>query len=95
MRLDDEGMHVKDFKEPWANSHSDSQANSYWYNLYYDGALIERFILVSIDGARAELPLPNVGTHEVEPLIYKVADIFDENNTLDDYMRRSGLSLKV
>ena len=88
-------MHVKDFKEPWANSHSDPTANSYWYNLYYDNALIERFVLVSVDGARAELPLPKASTTEVEPLIYKVAEIFDEGNTLEEYMEKSGLSLKM
>ena len=94
VRWDDEGMHVKDFKEPWANKHPDPTANSYWYDLSYDGALIERFILVSIDGARAELPLPIRNTLEVEPLSYKVAEIFDELNTLEEYMQRSGLSVK-
>ena len=94
VRWDDKGMHVKDFKEPWANKHPDPTANSYWYDLSYDGALIERFILVSIDGARAELPLPIRNTLEVEPLSYKVAKIFDELNTLEEYMQRSGLSVK-
>ena len=94
VRWDEEGIHVKDFKEPWANKHPDPMANSYWYDLSYDGALIERFILVSVDGARAELPLPDRNTLEVEPLIYKVAEIFDELNTLEEYMRRSGLSVK-
>ena len=94
VRWDDEGVHVKDFKEPWANKHPDPTANSYWYDLSYDGALIERFILVSVDGARAELPLPDRNTLEVEPLIYKVAEVFDELNTLEKYMRRSGLSVK-
>ncbi len=94
MRWDDEGVHVKDFKEPWANKHPDPTANSYWYDLSYDGALIERFILVSVDGGRAELPLPDRSTLEVEPLIYKVAEVFDELNTLEEYMRRSGLSVK-
>jgi len=94
VRWDDEGVHVKDFKELWANKHPDPTANSYWYELSYDGALIERFILVSVDGGRAELPLPDRNTLEVELLIYKVAEIFDELNTLEEYMRKSGLSVK-
>ena len=94
VRWDDEGVHVKDFKEPWANKHPDPTANSYWYDLSYNGALIERFILVSVDGARAELPLPDRNTLEAEPLIYKVAEIFDELNTLEEYMKRSGLSVR-
>jgi hypothetical protein len=94
VRWDDEGIHVKDFKEPWANKYPNPTANSYWYDLSNDGALIERFILVSVDGAWAELPLPDRNTLEVKPLIYKVAEVFDELNTLEEYMRRSGLSVK-
>jgi len=94
VRWDDEGIHIKGFKEPWANKHPDPTANSYWYDLTYDGALIERFILVSVDGARAELPLPDRSTLEVKPLIYKVAQVFDELNTLEEYMGRAGLSVK-
>jgi len=69
-------------------------ASSYWYDLSYDGALIERFILVLLDGGKAEIPLPDPKTLEVGPLVYKVAQIFDENNTLDEYMKKSGLSVK-
>jgi hypothetical protein len=94
VRWDDEGRHVKDFREPWANKHPDSSASSHWYDLSYDGALVERFILVSVDGARAELPLPDRNTLEVEVLNYRVAQIFDELNTLDEYMQRSGLIVK-
>lgn len=95
VRWDDEGIHVKGFKKPWANNHSDPTANSYWYDLSYDGALIDRFILVSVDGARAELPFPGGNTLEVEPLTYKVAQIFDGQDTLDEYMKRSGLHVKT
>jgi hypothetical protein len=94
VRWDDEGIHVEDFKEPWANKHTDPTANSYWYDLSNDGALIERFILVSVDGERAELPLPDRNTLEVKPLIYKVAEVFDELDTLEEYMLSSGLSVK-
>jgi hypothetical protein len=47
-----------------------------------------------VDGFRADLPLPNINTLKVEPLIYKVAEIFDENNSLETYMARSQLTLK-
>jgi len=94
VRWDDAGIHIKDFKEPWANKNQDPTATSYWYDLFYDGALIDRFILVSVDGGRAELPLPNPATLEVEPQNYKVAQIFDEHNNLEEYMGRAGLSVK-
>jgi hypothetical protein len=79
VRWDDVGIHIKDFNASWANNHPDPTAKSYWYNLSYDGALIDRFILVSVDGGKAELPLPHPATLEVEPLVYKVAQIFDEH----------------
>ncbi len=94
VRWDDEGKHNDNFQEKWANKYPDPSASSYWYGLSYDGVLIERFILVSVDGARAELPLPDVNTLEVKPLTYKVAQIFDESNTLAEYMHRSGLTVK-
>jgi hypothetical protein len=94
-RSDDEGLHVKGFNEPWATQHADPVANSYWHDLTYDGALIERFILVSVDGARADLPLPDRNTLEVEPIAYTIAQIFDRLDRLDDYMQRSGLRVKV
>lgn len=94
VRWDDEGKHNDNFQEKWANKHPDPSASSYWYDLSNDGVLIERFILVSVDGARAELPLPDINSLEVQQLPYKIAQIFDELNTLDEYMRRSGLIVK-
>jgi len=91
-RYDDEGIANKDFKEEWANKHPDSSAKSYWYNLSYDGSLIERFILVSVDGSRAILPLPDIEYLTVKKLPYKIAKIFDTTDTLENYMKKSGLS---
>lgn len=95
VKWDDDGLHNRKFQETWANKHPDPSASSYWYDLAYDGALIERFILVSVDGSRAALPVPDRTTLEVEPLNYQVAQIFDSQNTLEEYMRRSGLSVKI
>ena len=94
VRWDDEGKHNDNFKEEWANKYPDPRASSYWYDLSNDGALIERFILVSVDGARAELPIPDINTLVIQPLPYKIAQIFDELNTLDEYILRSGLTVK-
>ena len=94
VRWDNEGKHNDNFQGKWANKYPDPNASSFWYDLSNDGALIERFILVSVDGARAELPLPDINSLEVKPLTYKIAQIFDELNTLDEYMRRSGLTVK-
>ena len=89
----DDGIHNDDFQEAWANGHPDPSAVSYYYNILFDGNFIHRLILVSVDGHRATLPLPNTQTMQVNPFDYKIAQIFDATNTLDDYMRRSRIHL--
>ncbi len=91
---DDNGIHTRDFSESWAIMQPDQTAISYWYDLSYDRGLIDRFILVAVDGGQAELPLPDPATLEVELLAYKVAQIFDEHDTLQEYMDRTGLHVK-
>ena len=94
VRSDDTGIRDKDFNQPWMAALSDSSATSCWFDLSYDHALIDRFTLVFVDGDKAELPVPDPTTLEVEPLDYKVAQIFDENNRLDEYMAKAGISVK-
>ena len=94
VRSDESGIRDKDFNAPWMAALSDPTATSYWFDLSYDHALIDRFTLVFVDGSTAELPVPDPATLEVDPLDYKVAQIFDENNTLDEYMAKAGLSVK-
>ena len=94
VRSDDDGLRDKDFNEPWIAAFSDTTATSYWFDLSYDSALIDRFTLVFVDGGKAELPVPDATTLEVDPLDYTVAQIFDENDTLDEYMAKAGLSVK-
>ncbi len=91
VRSDEAGIRDKDFSAPWMAAFSDATATSYWFDLSYDSALIDRFTLVFVDGGNAELPVPDATTLEVDPLDYKVAQIFDENNTLQEYMAKAGL----
>jgi hypothetical protein len=89
----DEGIQNEDFREPWANRHPDNHATGYWHDLYYDGQFIERYILVAVDGARARIPPPNLKTKKIEPLNYRIAQIFDVSGTLDEYIERSKIEL--
>lgn len=98
MEHSEQGIQRGDFREPWANRHPDQSATGYWCDLYYGATIIERFVLVAVDGARALLPMPKRGLpgerpDSVLPLDYQVARIFDTLGTLDEYMRRSGLKL--
>jgi hypothetical protein len=92
-RSDEAGMHDKDFSEPWVAAISGTTATSFWFDLYYDSGLIDRFSLVFVDGGKAKIPVPDASTLEVDPLDHKVAQIFDENNALEEYMSKAGLSV--
>lgn len=71
-RHTDEFVHNGDFYEKWANKFSDPHAASYYYHLYLGATRLKEFILVSVDGGRALLPLPKYATDlSVEPLRYK------------------------
>lgn len=87
----DEGIQNANYCDEWANRHADSKAAGYWYDLYYDGNLIDRFILVSVDGGRANLPAPNWQTGKIHQMEYKVALINDVLGTVDEYIERSKL----
>lgn len=96
----EEGTQCEDFREPWANCYPDSRASGYWVDIYYGVSHIisMRSILVSVDGARATLPIPRQKgvsgqITEVLPLDYKYAQIFDSLGTLDEYMWQSKLTL--
>ncbi|EOI7480601.1 hypothetical protein WFP10_20055 [Yersinia enterocolitica] len=98
----EEGAQCEDFREPWANCHPDSRASGHWVDIYYGVSHIisMRSILVSVDGARATLPIPRQKgvsgqVTEVLPLDYKYAQIFDSLGTLDEYMWRSKLTLAL
>lgn len=93
--FDRSGVHREHFKEDWATNFPDPDATSYWHDLYYGATLLHRFILISVDGARASLPVSKSRQDfSVSTLNYKVAKIHDTLGTLDQYMWRAGLYLE-
>ena len=91
----DEFIHNDDFREKWANKFPDPHATSYYYHAYYGATRLKEFILVSVDGGRALLPLPkSVMDLSIEPIRYKIALIFDRFGSCDEYMKRAGLFLE-
>ena len=91
----DDGIQNENFVDKWANCHPDKKAIGYWYELHYDGAFIDRKILVSVDGGRASIPPPKPGTSVVSKNDYHFAKIHDTLETLDEYIQRSGLEVGV
>lgn len=89
---DESGKQCEDFKEPWANEFPDPHARGYWVDISYDRALIDRVILVSVDGGRAMLPVPKSRNDLiVSNRAYVIARLFDTLSTLDEYMRIAGM----
>jgi len=93
-KFGEDGIQCQDFREGWANRHPDRSATGYWYDLYYDGAFLDRIILVAVDGARAMIPPPDFKSGKIKIYNYRVAQIHDSLNTLDEYIRRSGLDVE-
>ena len=92
MSHSDDGVQQENFVEGWANKHPDPKAVGLWCDLFFGSTLIERFVLVGVDGMRALLPPPRKPSDdEVQRLDYKVAKIHDTLGTLDEYIKRSGL----
>lgn len=81
------------FHEEWATKHPDSHAYLYGYSLYYNSSLIKKYDLVSVDGGRATLPLPRVGTNSIARKDYRFALIINEGEILE-YIHRSGLIIE-
>ena len=87
------GTHNCNFKEMWANQFPDPSAASYYAKLYYGYTLIKTYILVSVDGSRAMMPLPDRSSLIVPKECYFIASIFDRSGTLDEYIARGALTV--
>lgn len=83
-----------DYREDWANDFEHGHATGYYYNVKYGNTIIERVILVSVDGGRALLPAPMIGTKEVSKLAWAVAELFDTLGSLIKYADAAGLRRK-
>jgi hypothetical protein len=89
----DDGIQCEDFQEPWANCYRSPKATGYWYDLFYDGSFIDRIVIVSVDGTRANIPCPNIRTGLIDKYNYVVAKMFDVLENLDEYLLSSGLEV--
>lgn len=81
--------------EDWATKHPDPNAYRVTYEIYYGASFVKEVLMVSVDGHRATLPLPDRNTLKVKSQDYSFAQIVDQLGTLEEYMKRTGLEVEV
>ena len=82
------------FNEDWATQHPDPKAEKVEYTIKYGSSFVARKTLVSVDGGRATLPMPDVKTKKiVSKDDMNFAKIVDIGNRTDEYIERSGLTV--
>lgn len=80
--------------EDWATMHPDPNAYRVIYEIYYGASFVKEVLMVSVDGHRATLPLPDRNTLKVKSHDYSFAQIVDQLGTLEEYMKRAGLEVE-
>lgn len=81
------------FFEEWANRHPDKRADYLEYQIKYNGTVIEKIALVAVDGYRAMLPLPKLGTNIIERKYLNFANVVYSMGSNEEYVYRSGLEI--
>ena len=97
------------WEEDWAHF-PDRSIRGYWADIFYAGMLIERHLLLSVDGGRCFLPAPTpivddsdlsnvkVLGQEVDRIQHNLARIIDGLrggvSEYDSYFRQSGIQLR-
>ena len=93
--IDDSDCQCEEFNEDWAVSHPDSHAMRHELQIMYAGNCVASVPVVSVDGGRARIPMPNLANKEVSYREYKVARIGSQgNDRLDEYIKRSKLRVE-
>ena len=90
---------VEDFDEPWVPG-AGGRTNSYEWWLTYQNSPVELFVVVSVDGGRANIPVPDNGyqgggTPTLTERKANLGRIFDQHvlNSFDDYISRSDVEI--
>lgn len=85
----------REFNEEWARNFPDKNARAEDYKVFYNNSFVDEKMLVSVDGARATLPLPKSETDlTVTSANANFARIVNVGNQFDDYLKRSNFSIE-
>jgi hypothetical protein len=88
--------HGETWEEDWA-AFPDKKIRGYWADVLWNGAPLDRVLLLLVDGGRAYLPSPPRGSMSVHRLNYSVARLVDalsgRPTEFDSYFTRSGMEV--
>lgn len=91
------GIEYRDrFDEPWTSNFSDKNASGDYLDLFYMGTLVDRTVLIFVDGGRAALPMPTTAEDLTVSSGYAaLARLVDNLQTrvsqFDRYFKQAGL----
>ncbi|MFT8809232.1 hypothetical protein [Gluconobacter sp.] len=84
----------REFPEVWTKRFADKSAYKTHYDVLYGASILVRKMLVSVDGGRAVLPLPESATNlVVTEADLNFARIIDEPSAVNEYFDRSEMKV--
>lgn len=94
VRLKEQDEPVPFTTEEWATRHPNNQAFVLVFELWYGSSFVGDYYFCAVDGYRARLPYPSVGTLTISREKYAIAKAVDLMDTLDEYIGRAGLNIE-
>ncbi len=83
------------YREEWATKFDDPRAYMQRYLLRYGNNVIDIIPMVALDGARAVVPLPRMGTMFISPWQDKVGQIISySQREYVEYRNKSGITVR-
>ncbi len=94
LRIESDFDSAEPFSESWATKLPDSNARTVEYTVWYGDTRVVRKTLVSVDGGRAELPMPKSATElVVDSASVNFARVVTIIDTVDEYLGKCGISV--
>jgi hypothetical protein len=85
------------FHEAWLDNFADKQAHRRWVHLLWNGHTVFRQFVLSVDGGRCTLPIPNPRTLDVpeglSAFVNLFHDVFGANSSYGEYFRSAGFRI--
>ena len=82
------------FDKKWIKKFPDKSAFMRNHFLCYNGNIIEKFSTISVEGWRADVPMPDYDTMTITQEQYEIGKIFNNINNYDYYLKSYGIKIR-